>query len=265
MRNTLFVTLLISLPVIFILNENIQWEKMTLKLIRKLGDPTGARTHLASLKKSSDVAYEDFRIKQIVITTAISIPLTTAMALAGRNFSEVFLLSSFILILTVLITEINLRKRVKTFQIRIESDFPAIVEMLTLSLSAGETPLAALSRISSRGSSPLINEFAQIVEDVRVGIPFTEALDHMGRRIDSVVVRRFIDAIAIAVSRGAPLIDVLHGHAREARDYQRNRVLSAAGKAEISMMIPVVFLILPISILFALWPSLSGLDLFAAT
>jgi tight adherence protein C len=29
------------------------------------------------------------------------------------------------------------------------------------------------------------------------------------------------------------------------------------------MMIPVVFLILPISILFALWPSLSTLNLFA--
>jgi tight adherence protein C len=28
------------------------------------------------------------------------------------------------------------------------------------------------------------------------------------------------------------------------------------------MMIPVVFLILPISILFALWPSLSNLNLF---
>ena len=31
----------------------------------------------------------------------------------------------------------------------------------------------------------------------------------------------------------------------------------------ISMMIPVVFLILPISILFALWPSLANLNLFA--
>jgi tight adherence protein C len=40
--------------------------------------------------------------------------------------------------------------------------------------------------------------------------------------------------------------------------------LSAAGKAEISMMIPVVFLILPISILFALWPSLTNLNLFAS-
>jgi len=41
-------------------------------------------------------------------------------------------------------------------------------------------------------------------------------------------------------------------------------IMNAAGKAEISMMIPVVFLILPISILFALWPSLTNLNLFAS-
>jgi len=64
--------------------------------------------------------------------------------------------------------------------------------------------------------------------------------------------------------RGAPITEILVRHAQEARDHQRNRVLAAAGKAEISMMIPVVFLILPISILFALWPSLTNLNLFAS-
>ena len=48
------------------------------------------------------------------------------------------------------------------------------------------------------------------------------------------------------------------------RPQVRNRVMGAAGKAEISMMIPVVFLILPISILFALWPSLTNLNMFAS-
>ena len=63
--------------------------------------------------------------------------------------------------------------------------------------------------------------------------------------------------------RGAPLIDVLSRHASEARSLQRNLLMDKAGKAEISMMIPVVFLILPISILFALYPSMTHLNLFA--
>jgi hypothetical protein len=57
---------------------------------------------------------------------------------------------------------------------------------------------------------------------------------------------------------------ILSGLGSEARQNQRNILMDKAGKAEISMMIPVVFLILPISVLFALWPSLTHLSLFAA-
>jgi tight adherence protein C len=40
--------------------------------------------------------------------------------------------------------------------------------------------------------------------------------------------------------------------------------MDKAGKAETSMMIPIVFLILPISVLFALWPSINQLSFFAS-
>ena len=66
-----------------------------------------------------------------------------------------------------------------------------------------------------------------------------------------------------AISRGVPLVDVLQSQAREAKNAQRNRIISIASKSEVSMMVPVVFLILPISILFALWPSLSNLNLYS--
>jgi tight adherence protein C len=84
----------------------------------------------------------------------------------------------------------------------------------------------------------------------------------MGRSSHSVMIRRFVDALIIAMLRGAPVIEVLQRNAQEAREAQRNQVLSAASKAEVSMMVPIVFLILPISILFALWPSLSNLNQF---
>ena len=107
-------------------------------------------------------------------------------------------------------------------------------------------------------------EFSLVIQSVTSGIPFQFALDEMGRRVKSTHIRRFVDALITAMLRGAPLVDVLQSHARNAREAERNRVLSAAGKSEVSMMIPVVFLILPISILFALWPSLSNLNLFLA-
>jgi tight adherence protein C len=146
----------------------------------------------------------------------------------------------------------------------VENEFAALIEMLTLSLSAGETPLSAMARLSRRSGSALGREFTIVVDSVRQGSPFHVALDAMGRRIDSVLIRRFVDALITAMLRGAPLVDVLQRHAAEARENQRNILMDKSGKAEISMMVPVVFLILPVSVLFALWPSLTHLDFFAA-
>jgi tight adherence protein C len=158
----------------------------------------------------------------------------------------------------------ELTKSVKKRRELIEAEFPAIIEMLTLAIAAGETPMSAMLRIAESANGALAQEFGIVVAGVRSGSPLSDTLDAMGRRDKSVMIRRFVDALVTATLRGAPLVEVLSRHAVEARGNQRNRVMGAAGKAEISMMIPVVFLILPISILFALWPSLTNLNMFAS-
>ena len=39
------------------------------------------------------------------------------------------------------------------------------------------------------------------------------------------------------------------------------QLLKKSGRSEIALLIPVVFLILPVSILFAIWPSIYSLNL----
>ena len=151
----------------------------------------------------------------------------------------------------------------KRHRVKIESEFPSIIEMLTLSLSAGESPLSAMQRVSSRGSGVLVKEFSLVIDEVTQGKTFAQALDELGKRLQSTNIRRFVDSLVIAISRGVPLVDVLQSQAREAKNAQRNRIISIASKSEVSMMVPVVFLILPISILFALWPSLSNLNFYS--
>jgi tight adherence protein C len=57
------------------------------------------------------------------------------------------------------------------------------------------------------------------------------------------------------MERGTSLSDVLTRQVEEVRTAHHATLMTAAGKAEIALMIPVIFLILPISVLFALWPS----------
>ena len=263
MRNSVLMTVLVLIPVFLLTTDNVSWEKLSLNYIGKIGDRTDARNKLVELGYSNERSYENFRYRQLIlIFLLLSLELVVSILLS-LSVASLLAMAAMSIISILYLTEQSLSRELKRYRQSIESDFPVIVEALTLSLSAGESPLTAMQRISSRGQGPLVKEFSKVIDSVTGGEPFASALDSMGRRVRSMAVRRFVDSIVIAITRGAPLIDVLHSHAREAQDFQRNRVLSAASKAELSMMIPVVFLILPISIVFALWPSLSNLNLFA--
>lgn len=263
MNNPILVSLLFILPAFIILNEDISLERASLTSIRRIGDRTSARSKLSELGFRTETDYENFRYKEMIISSALTFAIIFFGIMRDASFSTIFPLVIIGFSGSILLLERNLTNKVKKYRDGIEEEFPAIVEMLTLSISAGESPLSSFQRISQRGSGKFVKQLQEVVDQVSTGIPFEEALDLLGRRTYSLNIRRFIDSIVIALSRGAPLVDVLQSHAEEAQSLQRNRITAIAAKAEMSMMIPVVFLILPISILFALWPSLSNLNIFA--
>jgi tight adherence protein C len=227
-------------------------------------DRSLVKTRLAELGRQTQSEYEEFRYLQLLYSGILSL-VSLVLCLLGRSSIPVMaLLLVVAAIATYLYMDRQLTSEVKKQRSAIEAEFPAIIEMLTLAISAGESPLTALKRIAENSHGNLSIRFRQVISKVHQGLSFHAALDLMGRDLNSPLVRRFIDSLVNAMVRGAPITEVLTRHAQEAREHQRNRILAAAGKAEISMMIPVVFLILPISILFAIWPSLTNLNLFAA-
>jgi len=232
------------------------------KFVANIDDRSKLRDRLLELNRTDEHEYLEFRSSQIVTTVltfaifalliwakSSSIPGALIMGLIGGYFA-------FFMI------DRNLTKVVVKRRRQLDAEFPALIEMLTLSISAGLTPLNAMATIATRSECALAAEFAVVTKAVIAGAPFHIALDAMGRRIKSITIRRFIDAMITAMLRGAPIVEVLQRHAQESRTAHRNQIMTAAGKAEISMMIPVVFLILPVSMLFALWPSLSNLNGF---
>ena len=227
-------------------------------------DRGSVQNRLREIGKDSPESFLEFRSKQLGNSALVGAALTLVLILAGKSPASILLLGSLAAISTFIYVDRALSKKVNHHKLRVESEFPAIIEMYSLAMSAGETPLAAMERIGRTATGSMAIEFNKVVALVKSGKPFHIALDAMGRDLDSIAIRRFVDSLIIATLRGAPLIDVLQRHAQEARELQRNRVLGAAAKAEISMMIPVVFFILPISILFALWPSLANLNLFSS-
>jgi tight adherence protein C len=267
---TFVITALLIIPaaILILVGDQVdplsEAKRISRKTARASDDRTQLRIRLEELGKASDKDYEEFRIRQYgYCAGASAIALAFLLALSGSLILAVIGSATASATIYLLIDR-QLTQDVKKRRELIEAEFPAVVEMLTLAIAAGETPMSAMLRIANSADGAISREFQIVVAGVRSGAPLHEALDAMGRRVKSVMIRRFVDALVTATLRGAPLVEVLSRHAVEARGNQRNRVMGAAGKAEISMMIPVVFLILPISILFALWPSLANLNLFAS-
>ena len=247
---------------LLVLGENPRLEVK--KMMGRTKDRSLVKSRMYELNRGSQTQYEEFRYLQILYSSISALGIFALSSLSHQSLFSTAFLSIAIATASYLYTDRTLTIAVKKQRSAIEAEFPAIIEMLTLAISAGESPLSAFKRIAENSHGYLSVRFRLVIARVHQGMPFHSALDLMGREVNSPLVRKFIDSIVNAMVRGAPITEVLVRHAQEARDHQRNRVLAAAGKAEISMMIPVVFLILPISILFALWPSLTNLNLFAS-
>ena len=102
---------------------------------------------------------------------------------------------------------------------------------------------------------------ARAVADIRLGAPSVRALTDLAARNDSPALSRLCQTLSTAIGRGSPLAAVLHDQARDIREASRQRLMEEGGKREIAMLFPVVFLILPVTVLFALYPGLMALDI----
>lgn len=144
---------------------------------------------------------------------------------------------------------------------RIAEEFPTVVEFLALSVAAGESILEALRRVARTGSGELAGELDRVVQRAAAGQPLAAALAELRDDLAVPAVGRLIDQVLAALDRGTPLADVLRAHALDARDESKRLLLEAAGTREVAMLVPLVFLILPVTVLFAVWPGLMVLQL----
>ncbi len=158
-------------------------------------------------------------------------------------------------------TDALLARAARRRSARIAEEFPTVVEFLALSVAAGESILEALRRVARTGSGELAGELDRVVQRAAAGQPLAAALAELREDLALRAVGRLIDQVLAALDRGTPLAEVLRAHALDARDESKRRLLEAAGTREVTMLVPLVFLILPVTVLFAVYPGLLVLQL----
>jgi tight adherence protein C len=156
----------------------------------------------------------------------------------------------------VVARELLVQQTAKRRLARLGEELPVVLEFLTLSLSAGEGISDALRRVARTGRGELAAELAQVVAAVGTGLPLAETLQRLAADLDLPPFTRCVEQIVGALERGTPLAEVLRAQAQDARDDAKRALLETAGKKEVGMLVPLVFLILPVTVAFAIFPGI---------
>lgn len=199
-----------------------------------------------------------YRAEQLlwaVLGFAIGLALTIVGTSAGSlsSLAQIALPPTAALVGGVL-REALLRNRATKRLKRIDAELPAVLEFLTLSLSAGEGLLDGLRRVARTSSGELASELGVVVGRVNAGVPLATALHEMADELRIAALSRCVDQMIAVLERGTPLAEVLRAQANDARGEAKRELLESGGKKEVAMLVPLVFLILPLTIVFAIFP-----------
>jgi tight adherence protein C len=157
----------------------------------------------------------------------------------------------------------NLLRTITGSQVKqneINEELVSILQMLSIMISAGESPMMAMKYVAQRSDGVIPSLIKQSFTKYESGRNLAQTMDFIAVATSSSQVRRLTNSIQIAIERGTPILDVLNNQVQALNKQINISLLKKSGKSEITLLIPVVFLILPVSISFAIWPSVYGLN-----
>lgn len=240
--------------------------KVLYRWLRPLLPATNADVTARLLSAGDDRSPDMFRVEQVTwaLTGASGAVVLFLLAAAGGILRDGTAVVPLVLISGVsgfLARDWALGRKIRARRDEIAAELPVAADLITLAVMAGEAVPAACERTATGLGGAFGDELSRAVADVRAGESVPAALEALAVRCDDPSVARFVDALVTGMEKGTPLADVLRAQADDARDATRRRVIEIAGRKEVLMLVPVVFLIMPVVVVFALYPGLVSLRL----
>jgi tight adherence protein C len=186
--------------------------------------------------------------------------LVVALTLLGRGGPTLAVLPPLFAAAGVLGCDYRLTRAARQRIARVEEELPTVLEFLSLCLAAGEGLRDALRRVGEVGSGVLTGELRAAVLASGTGSSLPDALLSVSKNLDVPALARAIEHLWRRWTVERPRACSAGAGRRRARGRQAG-LLELAGRKEILMLLPLVFLILPLSVLFAIFPGIVMLRL----
>ena len=139
------------------------------------------------------------------------------------------------------------------------AELPALLDVVTLGLSAGLSFDASLELFCGRSEGELAGAFSEAMLGWRMGVRGREeALWGLADELGLQALRRFASVVGESLTFGVPLSDALERQAEVIRDEQRAQVEEEIERVPVKMLVPLGTLIVPAMFLAILGPLLGS-------
>jgi tight adherence protein C len=151
------------------------------------------------------------------------------------------------------------RMRIQDRQKKIIRAMPFIVDLLALSTEAGLDFIGAIGKVVDKAApSPLIEEFGQLLKEIKVGSSRQEALREMAYRVDLSAVNSFVAILISADQMGASIGKILRQQSEQIRAERIVRAEKAGAAAAQKIIFPLVLFIMPAVLIMIFGPFILG-------
>lgn len=132
---------------------------------------------------------------------------------------------------------------------------PDALDLLDLCVGSGLSLQSAMSRVAQTQQGPVAEEFARVLQEMRLGVARRAALQSLIDRATENDLKQLVSAILQAESLGIPIAGVLREQAREMRAKRSARAREAAQKVPVKILAPLMLCFLPGLFIIILGPA----------
>ena len=147
----------------------------------------------------------------------------------------------------------------KRFETSIE--VAAIATMVSLAVKGGANVISALEIGLQHANGRVAEMLKEVLARIELGASFTEASEAIRSKTSGTAVEEFLSKLQQSAQLGSGLAEQLDDLVLTLNSEVAVAKMANAHANETKMLLPLVFLILPVTVIFALYPSLQMLNL----
>jgi tight adherence protein B len=213
-------------------------------MLNRLGEGTDLFEGISRSLARADLKFRPAEYLTVIVGTAI------AGALLGTILGRSIFFGAILGIGAAFLPQIYVRTAERARLRKFDSQLSDMLNLVVNGLRAGYSTLQAMEAVSRELPKPICDEFRRVVQEMQLGIPMEQALDHLLRRINSDDLDLVVTAINVQREVGGNLAEILDVISFTIRERVRIKgeiaALTAQGQATawVISLLPVVLVLL---------------------